>query len=214
MKRTLVFAAALVGLACSGGGRPGGGGGTAGTGTGSGGSTVGNAAGSEAIGGGSSGAGGPGSSYPGTGGTTRAALGGSATAGSSASAGGSTGGGGATTVATGPITIDPVTAAADLAKYYGDTGNVNTSGGSEAFVMHAGNNEVAYNTAVNCWVPNQTLNGAAGGCLEIIGNQAGQLIENAFFHHNYCERSVGLFEACAGNFKCHFREARHLDATP
>lgn len=66
--------------------------------------------------------------------------------------------------------------------------------------MNAGNNEVAYNTAVNCWVPNETLNGAEGGCLEIIGNKAGQLIENAYSHHNYCERSVGLFEACAGNF--------------
>jgi hypothetical protein len=88
----------------------------------------------------------------------------------------------------------------DLSGLSGDTGNVNTSGGSEAFVMNAGNNEVAYNTAVNCWVPNTTLNGAEGGCLEIIGNKAGELIENAFFHHNYCERSVGLFEACAGNF--------------
>jgi hypothetical protein len=88
----------------------------------------------------------------------------------------------------------------DLSGLSGDTGNVNTSGGSEAFVMNAGNNEVAYNTAINCWVPNETLNGAEGGCLEIIGNKAGELIENAFFHHNYCERSVGLFEACAGNF--------------
>jgi hypothetical protein len=88
----------------------------------------------------------------------------------------------------------------DLSGLSGDTGNVNTSGGSEAYVMNAGNNEVAYNTAVNCWVPNTTLNGAEGGCLEIIGNRAGELIENAFFHHNYCERSVGLFEACAGNF--------------
>jgi hypothetical protein len=88
----------------------------------------------------------------------------------------------------------------DLAGLSGDTGNVNTSGGSEAFVMNAGNNEVAYNKAVNCWVPNATLNGAEGGCLEIIGNKANELIENAFFHHNYCERSVGLFEACAGNF--------------
>jgi hypothetical protein len=88
----------------------------------------------------------------------------------------------------------------DLSGLSGDTGNVNTSGGSEAFVMNAGNNEVAYNKAVNCWVPNKTLNGAEGGCLEIIGNKAGELIENAFFHHNYCERSVGLFEACAGNF--------------
>lgn len=88
----------------------------------------------------------------------------------------------------------------DLSGMSGDSGNVNTSGGSEAYVMNAGNNEVAYNTAVNCWGPNKTLNGAEGGCLEIIGNKAGQLIENAFFHHNYCERSVGLFEACAGNF--------------
>jgi hypothetical protein len=88
----------------------------------------------------------------------------------------------------------------NLSGLSGDSGNVNTSGGSEAFVMNAGNNEVAYNTAINCWVPNKTLNGAEGGCLEIIGNKAGQLIENAFFHHNYCERSVGLFEACAGNF--------------
>jgi hypothetical protein len=88
----------------------------------------------------------------------------------------------------------------DLSGVSGDTGNVNTSGGAEAFVMNAGNNEVAYNKAINCWVPNKTLNGAEGGCLEIIGNKAGQIIENAFFHHNYCERSVGLFEACAGNF--------------
>ena len=88
----------------------------------------------------------------------------------------------------------------DLSGLSGDTGNVNTSGGSEAFVMNAGNNGVAYNSAVNCWVPNKTLNGAEGGCLEIIGNKANELIENAFFHHNYCERSVGLFEACAGNF--------------
>jgi hypothetical protein len=88
----------------------------------------------------------------------------------------------------------------DLSGLSGDSGNVNTSGGSEAFVMNAGNNEVAYNTAINCWVPNTTLNGAEGGCLEIIGNKAGEIIENAFFHHNYCERSVGLFEACAGNF--------------
>ena len=88
----------------------------------------------------------------------------------------------------------------DLSGMSGDSGNVNTSGGAEAYVMNAGNNEVAYNSAINCWGPNQTLNGAEGGCLEIIGNKAGQLIENAFFHHNYCERSVGLFEACAGNF--------------
>jgi hypothetical protein len=88
----------------------------------------------------------------------------------------------------------------NLSGMSGDSGNVNTSGGSEAFVMNAGNNEVAYNTAINCWGPNTTLGGAEGGCLEIIGNKAGQLIENAFFHHNYCERSVGLFEACAGNF--------------
>jgi hypothetical protein len=88
----------------------------------------------------------------------------------------------------------------NLSGLSGDSGNVNTSGGSEAYVMNAGNNEVAYNTAINCWVPNTTLNGAEGGCLEIIGNKAGELIENAFFHHNYCERSVGLFEACAGNF--------------
>jgi hypothetical protein len=88
----------------------------------------------------------------------------------------------------------------DLSGLSGDTGNVNTSGGSEAYVVNAGNNEVAYNTAVNCWVPNTTLNGAEGGCLEIIGNAAGELIENVYFHHNYCERSVGLFEACAGNF--------------
>lgn len=88
----------------------------------------------------------------------------------------------------------------DLSGLSGDTGDVNTSGGSEAFVMNAGDNEVAYNTAVNCWVPNTTLNGAEGGCLEIIGNKANELIQNAFFHHNYCERSVGLFEACAGNF--------------
>ena len=88
----------------------------------------------------------------------------------------------------------------DLSGVTGDTGNYNTSGGSEAFIVNASYNEVSYNSAVNCWTPNETLNGAEGGCLEIIVPAANMTVENIFFHHNYCERSVGLFEACAGNF--------------
>ena len=88
----------------------------------------------------------------------------------------------------------------DLSGVTGDTGDYNTSGGSEAFIVSASYNEVAYNSAVNCWTPNETLNGAEGGCLEIIVPAANMVVENIFFHHNYCERSVGLFEACAGNF--------------
>ena len=88
----------------------------------------------------------------------------------------------------------------DLSGMSGDSGDVNTSGGSEAYVVHSSNNEVAYNAAVNCWGENVTLNGAEGGCLEIIVNESLKVVENVKFHHNYCERSVGLFEGCAGNF--------------
>jgi hypothetical protein len=81
-----------------------------------------------------------------------------------------------------------------------DSGNVNTSGGAEAIVVNGTDHEIAYNTIVDCWTPNETLGGAEGGCLEIIARSPGEVVENILFHHNYCERSVGLFEACAGNF--------------
>lgn len=82
----------------------------------------------------------------------------------------------------------------------GDSGDMNTSGGAEAYMIMASNNEIAYNSAVDCWGPNETLGGAEGGCLEIVNGQASSVIENVYFHHNYCERSVGLFEGCSGNF--------------
>lgn len=81
-----------------------------------------------------------------------------------------------------------------------DSGSVNTSGGAEAIVVNGSGHEVAYNTIVDCWVENKTLGGAEGGCLEIIARTPGEVVENITFHHNHCERSVGLFEACAGNF--------------
>lgn len=81
-----------------------------------------------------------------------------------------------------------------------DSGNVNTSGGAEAIVVNGTDQEIAYNTIEDCWTPNETLGGAEGGCLEIIARSPGEIVENVYFHHNYCERSVGLFEACAGNF--------------
>ncbi len=81
-----------------------------------------------------------------------------------------------------------------------DSGNVNTSGGAEGIVVNGTNQEIAYNTIEDCWTPNETLGGAEGGCLEIIARSPGEIVENVYFHHNYCERSVGLFEARAGNF--------------
>jgi hypothetical protein len=81
-----------------------------------------------------------------------------------------------------------------------DSGDVNTSGGAEAIVVNGTNQEIAYNTIVNCWCPNETLGGAEGGCLEIIARSPGEVVENVNFHHNYCERSVGLFEGDSGNF--------------
>ncbi|MBN2573693.1 MAG: hypothetical protein JXP73_03945, partial [Deltaproteobacteria bacterium] len=81
-----------------------------------------------------------------------------------------------------------------------DSGSVNTSGGAEGIVVNGTGHEIAYNTLVDLWTPNETLGGAEGGCLEIIARTPGEVVENLNFHHNYCERSVGLFEACAGNF--------------
>ncbi len=89
----------------------------------------------------------------------------------------------------------------DLSGMSGDSGDMNTSGGSEAYMIMGSNNEIAYNSAINCWGNNQTLGGAEGGCLEIVNGKADSVIENVYFHHNYCERSVGLFEGCSGNFQ-------------
>ncbi len=89
----------------------------------------------------------------------------------------------------------------DLSGMSGDSGDMNTSGGAEAYMVMGSNNEISYNSAINCWGPNETLGGAEGGCLEIVNGEALATIENVRFHHNYCERSVGLFEGCSGNFQ-------------
>jgi MYXO-CTERM domain-containing protein len=88
----------------------------------------------------------------------------------------------------------------DLTASTGDTGNVNSSGGAEAFVVFGGSNvEVSFNSAVRCAGANQTLGGEEGGCFEIINPNGGTTIEEVRFHHNYCEESVGLFEAVTGS---------------
>ncbi len=89
----------------------------------------------------------------------------------------------------------------DLSGMTGDSGDMNTSGGAEAYMVMGSGNEISYNSAINCWGPNETLGGAEGGCLEIVNGEAESVIENVRFHHNYCERSVGLFEGCSGNFR-------------
>jgi hypothetical protein len=77
----------------------------------------------------------------------------------------------------------------------------NNSGGAEGFMVMGSNNEIAFNSAVNCQSPNTTLHGFEGGCYEIVnGKGAGQTLHNVSFHHNYCEKSVGLFEGCSGNY--------------
>ena len=78
---------------------------------------------------------------------------------------------------------------------------VNNSGGAEGIMVMGSNNEIAFNSVVNCQSVNTTLGGFEGGCYEIVnGKGAGQSINNISFHHNYCEKSVGLFEASSGNF--------------
>lgn len=79
-------------------------------------------------------------------------------------------------------------------------GSMDNSGGAEAFMVMASNNEVAFNSAVNCQSENATLGGKEGGCLEIVNGKAGSTISNVTFHHNYCEKSVGLWEGCSGDF--------------
>jgi hypothetical protein len=77
----------------------------------------------------------------------------------------------------------------------------NNSGGAEGIMVMGSNNEVAWNSVVNCQSVNTTLGGFEGGCYEIVnGKGAGQTLHDVSFHHNYCEKSVGLFEGCSGNF--------------
>ena len=88
----------------------------------------------------------------------------------------------------------------DLDSNTGDTGNVNSSGGAECFVVFGGSDiEVSYNTAIKCACKNKTLGGDEGGCVEVINPQGGTTISNVRMHHNYCEGDVGLFEACTGS---------------
>lgn len=79
-------------------------------------------------------------------------------------------------------------------------GEMDNSGGAEGFMVMASDNEVAYNTAVNLYSDNATLGGYEGGCFEIVNGKALSTISNVSFHHNYCERSVGLWEGCSGDF--------------
>jgi len=41
-----------------------------------------------------------------------------------------------------------------------DSGSVNTSGGAEGIVVNGTDHEIAYNTLVDLWTPNETLGGA------------------------------------------------------
>lgn len=88
-----------------------------------------------------------------------------------------------------------------LSAQSGDSGDMNTSGGAEAYMIMGSNNEIAYNSASEAHGINETLGGEEGGCLEIVNGQAGSVIEDVYFHHNYCERSIGLWEGCSGNFQ-------------
>ncbi len=88
-----------------------------------------------------------------------------------------------------------------LSAMSGDSGDMNTSGGAEAYMVMASDNEIAFNVALEAHGPNSTLGGSEGGCLEIVNGTAGSTISGVLFHHNYCEQSVGLFEGCSGNFQ-------------
>ena len=77
---------------------------------------------------------------------------------------------------------------------------VNNSGGAEGIFVMASNNEIAYNSVVNCQSVNTTLGGYEGGCFELLNTKAGATIHDVSFHHNYCEHSVGLFESETGDY--------------
>ncbi len=81
-----------------------------------------------------------------------------------------------------------------------DTADSGGGGDAVAFAVSGSHNEAAYNSAVDCWSPAQTLGGAEGGCFELFARAPGQVVEDVRLHHNYCERSVGFFEAYSGNF--------------
>jgi hypothetical protein len=85
---------------------------------------------------------------------------------------------------------------------YSQSGStMNNSGGAEGIMVMASNNEVGFNSIVNCQSVNTTLGGFEGGCMEIVNNKGGgQAISNVSFHHNYCDKSVGLWEGCSGDF--------------
>jgi MYXO-CTERM domain-containing protein len=79
-------------------------------------------------------------------------------------------------------------------------GSMDNSGGAEGIMVMASNNEIAFNTAVRCSSVNTTLGGFEGGCYEIVNGKALSTISNVSFHHNYCERSIGMWEGCSGDF--------------
>jgi MYXO-CTERM domain-containing protein len=79
-------------------------------------------------------------------------------------------------------------------------GQMDNSGGAEAIMVMGSNNEVAFNTGVNCQSANSTLGGFEGGCWEIVNGKAKSTISNVSFHHNYCEKSIGMWEASSGDF--------------
>ncbi len=79
-------------------------------------------------------------------------------------------------------------------------GEMDNSGGAEGIMVMASDNEVGFNRAVNLYSDNATLGGYEGGCFEIVNGKALSTISNVSFHHNYCERSVGLWEGCSGDF--------------
>jgi hypothetical protein len=79
-------------------------------------------------------------------------------------------------------------------------GQMDNSGGAEGIMVMASNNEVAWNSVLDLQGPNATLGGFEGGCYEIVNGKAKSTISNVSFHHNYCEKSVGLWEASSGDF--------------
>ena len=83
-----------------------------------------------------------------------------------------------------------------------------TSYGAEGIVVNGTNQEIAYNILEELWAPNETLGGVEGGCLEILARHPEEVVENVYFHHNYCERSAGFFQASASNYD--FEDTREI----
>lgn len=83
-------------------------------------------------------------------------------------------------------------------------GDPNTAGGAEGIFVNASNNEIAYNTFINCSAPVSWIEGESscdGGATEVTIN-ACSTVSNVNIHHNYSYNSCGFTEISTSYGDC------------